>query len=460
MRHQLSGETRAIKVIQKPSCEEHMQMISNEVCALLQLDHPNIARMFEYFEAREAIYLVTELCTGGNLGELDPQVDDPNEIRLLFRDVLRAIAYCHSEGIAHRDLKFENCLLTACDERPLRRMAKVIDFGLACFKQAEVADGWMHEVVGTLFFSAPEVLRSHDPLHGYGLECDLWSLGVMIFIVLTNEHPYCSSACSADDAYARISKGTLRSSYLLQAGELAIEAMGLIQNLLIKDPLNRCTAAEALMHPWLQPEKAKAIAPGEISPKSETLKILIEQILSFSRFPRFEKAVLTVAAHEAPRKDVEELTSFFSALDPTQAGWISRSDFQHILDASSVCLSKMELEEVLDALDPDADGKIQETDFLAATLKPSYVKSQKACKELFNWFDFKGTGRITHEDLVQVLGQDMACHVALQANANAEGFISKEGFRAFILKAIDKLELHMDHDRIVGGNDGLQMKMP
>eukprot|EP00913_Durusdinium_trenchii_P031287 g29294.t1 len=356
-----------------------------------------------------SIYVVTELCEGGNIGELDPMEDDSDEIRLLFRDVARAIAYCHSEGIAHRDLKFDNCLLAHCNDRRLGRMAKVIDFGLAGFLQAGVPGEGELE----------------------GLECDLWSFGVMLFVVLTNEqlrserdrptfrctprgtlarnggtsacpkslrwelrHPFCSTASGPEDAYRRIANGCLRLSCLRNAGALAIEAEDLLRSLLVKEPLNRCSAAEALVHPWLQPELETPASP---SCKPEQLRSLVERISSFSRFSKFEQAILTVAAHEAKPKD--ELQQVFSALDLAQAGWISRDDLRRALKICDVRLSKMETDAVLDCLDADQDGKIQHTDFLAATLKPAHVKSEKVLEELFNFFDFQGTGHITHEDL-------------------------------------------------------------
>ena len=453
MEHNLTGEIRAIKIIRKPTEIEELQRILNEVCALLQLDHPNIAKLYEYFEDRRAIYVVTELCTGGNLGELDPLVDDMDEIRLLFRDVTRAVAYCHSEGIVHRDLKFENCLLTECQGRRSRRMAKVIDFGLAGMKRAgSTASTWMNEVVGTLYFLAPEVLKSQDPLYSYGFECDLWSLGVMIFFVLTNEHPFCSSASGPEDAYQRITRGPLRASYL-KAAEVSEDAEQLVKLLLAKEPLNRLSAAEALQEPWLQPPEGLSDAESESSASPQVphlaskVRSLVERILSYSKFSRFEQAILTVAAHAANGRDVEDLTSVFTALDSSNSGWITRDDFRRALSAAGINLHSQEEDAVLRALDPDMDQKIQYTDWLAATLKPAQITSANRVEELFTFFDFRGNGQISLEDLSQVLGQEMACHVAMQARANEEGMISNSSFREFIINAMAKLELQVHQNK-------------
>ena len=456
MEHNLTGETRAIKVILKPPEVEELQRILNEVCALLQLDHPNIAKLYEYFEDRKAIYMVTELCTVGNLGELDPLEDDMDEIRLLFRDVMRAVAYCHSEGIAHRDLKFENCLLTDCPGRRSGRIAKVIDFGLARMKRAgSTGSNWMNEVVGTLYFLAPEVLKSQDPLYSYGFECDLWSLGVMIFFVLTNEHPFCSSASGPEDAYRRITRGSLRASYLKAPG-VPEDAERLVKLLLVKEPRNRISAANALLQPWLSPEglsdnesegSGSPFQAAHLAGRAGQLKCLVERILSFAKFSRFEQAILTVAAHAAKGKDIENLTAVFACLDSSNHGWITCDDLRRALTAAEISLNGLEEEAVLGALDPDSDEKIQYTDWVAATLKPAHVTSDKSVEELFNFFDLRGRDQITLDDLVQVLGQEMGCHAAMQAHANEEGVISKSSFRSFILNAMAKLELQFQQDK-------------
>ena len=139
----------------------------------------------------------------------------------------------------------------------------------------------------------------------------------------------------------------------------------------MKEPLNRCSAQEALQHPWLHPEDS----PKNKGCRPERLRGLVERVASFARFSRFEQAILTVAAHEARPQDVEELMEVFHSLDMAQAGWISRDDLRKAFTDCEVKMSKMETDKVLDVLDPDKDAKIQHTDFLAATLKPSHVKS-------------------------------------------------------------------------------------
>ena len=337
-------------------------------------------------------------------------------------------------------------------------MAKVIDFGLANMKRAgSTADTRMNEVVGTLYFLAPEVLKSHNPLYSYGFECDLWSLGVMIFFVLTNEHPFCHSASGPEDAYQRITRGPLRASYLKAAG-VSEDAERLVKLLLAKEPLNRLNAQEALSESWLQApeglsqglsdvESEGSDSPlGHLPAKADKLKCLLERILSYSKFSRFERALLTVAAHEANGKDVEELTSVFTSLDSSNSGWITRDSFRSALASAGLRIRSPEEDDVLSALDPDMDEKIQYTDWVAATMKPTQITSDKSIEELFSFFDFSGKGQITLDDLSQVLGQEMACHVAIQANADEEGTVSKKSFRAFILNAMTKLELQVQQD--------------
>merc|ERR1719512_235359 len=129
-----------------------------------------------------------ELCDGGDFHSLFKSKTPHLELQFLFRDVFLAVSYCHAGGICHRDMKLENCLMC---KGPKRRIAKVIDFGLAAIHRSGQDKRWMEELLGTKYFVAPEVI---DEWTRYGFECDLWSVGVMLYIVLTNEHPFAAKA--------------------------------------------------------------------------------------------------------------------------------------------------------------------------------------------------------------------------------------------------------------------------
>lgn len=148
-----------------------------------QLDHPNIVRLFEVFQDDKRFYLVTELCTGGELFDEITKRSHFSEAdaALITKQVLSAVAYCHSKNICHRDLKPENILLDskAADSS---NSIKVIDFGAS---QKFDPSKKMNQIYGTAYYIAPEILKSD-----YNEKCDVWSVGVILFILLSGRPPF------------------------------------------------------------------------------------------------------------------------------------------------------------------------------------------------------------------------------------------------------------------------------
>ena len=177
------AEDRALKTILKAKIEDP-HTLRDEINILLTLEHPNIIKLYEVYEDDEQVYLVTELCTGGELYDRVVQKMRNNkktftevDAARILRSIIDGIAYCHTKGIVHRDLKPENFLFqTPADTATI----KIIDFGLAGRfekKSAEHDDHHhLHEEVGTIYYVAPEVLTGK-----YSEKCDLWY--VYIYIV-------------------------------------------------------------------------------------------------------------------------------------------------------------------------------------------------------------------------------------------------------------------------------------
>ena len=150
-----------------------------EVNLMIKLDHPNIIKLYEYYETEKHIYLIMELCTGGELFDRIVQ-NTENGIQFtekqaadIFRQMMSAINYCHKNGIVHRDLKPENLLyLNKNENSPI----KVIDFGMS--KRFD-KEKFMNEKVGTAYYISPEILQGK-----YDEKCDIWSVGVILYIII------------------------------------------------------------------------------------------------------------------------------------------------------------------------------------------------------------------------------------------------------------------------------------
>lgn len=148
------------------------------------LDHPNIIKLYETFEDSRNIYLVMEICEGGELFDriIDKGQFSETEARVIFTQMIQAINYCHSNGIAHRDLKPENFLfLTKAEDSPI----KVIDFGLSKHFDEKGGHSAMTTRAGTPYYISPEVLSGN-----YDESCDIWSSGVILYILLSGVPPF------------------------------------------------------------------------------------------------------------------------------------------------------------------------------------------------------------------------------------------------------------------------------
>jgi len=177
----------AIKSIRKSKVNK-IEVLKREIEILKEVNHPHIIRLIEVHEDAKYLHLITDLCTGGELFDrIIAKTQSPEghfsekDAANLIRNILDAIAYCHDEKqIVHRDLKPENFLFASnADDAPV----KIIDFGLS---RHEVHPGSMMKTkVGTPYYVAPEVLKRK-----YSKSCDIWSIGVITYILLCGYPPF------------------------------------------------------------------------------------------------------------------------------------------------------------------------------------------------------------------------------------------------------------------------------
>jgi calcium-dependent protein kinase len=184
--HKVTKLPFAVKSLTKKNIKrEKYEQLKTEIRIMQSLDHPHILRLHECFETDNYIYLVTELCKGGELldrlqRQRSHHYNERMAMELIFT-ILSAIKYCHAHKIVHRDLKLENFLAESeAHDSPI----KLIDFGLS--QHFEGAEGEkMHKAVGTPYYVAPEVLSNN-----YDAKCDVWSIGVITYMLLSGIPPF------------------------------------------------------------------------------------------------------------------------------------------------------------------------------------------------------------------------------------------------------------------------------
>eukprot|EP01083_Nonionella_stella_P245161 852488_1 len=188
-KHRVSNEDCAIKIVDKRNCES--QMLKTEIQILKKLDNPYIVKLYDIFETKKYLYIVMEMCLGGELfdqiAELDGEHYTEQDCCLILHQIARGVKYMHTVGIVHRDLKPENIL---CVHRDSIKRVKLADFGISKIVKKNKSNQQnklpMHTIVGTLSYTAPEILTGK----GYDHTVDFWSIGVIMYILLCGYPPF------------------------------------------------------------------------------------------------------------------------------------------------------------------------------------------------------------------------------------------------------------------------------
>ncbi|GFN81615.1 serine/threonine-protein kinase dclk1-like [Plakobranchus ocellatus] len=232
----------ALKIINKDNCKGKEKMIDNEVRILRCVKHPNIVRLFEDFASQHHIFYVMELVKGGDLfdaiANTSSKYTEQDASGMLY-NLASALEYLHSLHIVHRDVKPENILIRQHDDGT--KSLKLGDFGLA----TEV-NGPQYIVCGTPTYVAPEIIAET----GYGLEIDVWSAGVIAYILLCGFPPFSSPTENQDELFDMIMKGNFKfpSPYW---DDISASAKDVISRMLDIDADKRLTATQVLEHKWV-----------------------------------------------------------------------------------------------------------------------------------------------------------------------------------------------------------------
>mmetsp|Transcript_67680 Transcript_67680/g.195628 ORF Transcript_67680/g.195628 Transcript_67680/m.195628 type:complete len:802 (-) Transcript_67680:84-2489(-) len=250
VQHHKSEKYFACKVLRKG--DHDAASLRSEIRTLRKLDHPNIVRLVETHEDSETVFLLMELCQGGDLFDkiVDEQTVSEPTTRLFARQMMSALSYCHSSGIIHRDIKPENFLLET--EHPDCMTLKLADFGIATSVRPlhaagvertpasrDQRGGTAEVNFGSLPYTAPEILRGR----GAVVASDMWSVGVTLYVMLSGKLPF-------DDHPDRICSGEAPDFSAEVWNHVSEEAIDLLRRLLKQDPAERLTAQQALAHEW------------------------------------------------------------------------------------------------------------------------------------------------------------------------------------------------------------------
>ncbi|XP_071686161.1 CDPK-related kinase 4-like [Rutidosis leptorrhynchoides] len=390
----------AVKIISKAKMTTAISIedVRREVKLLKGLSgHQHMVQFHEAFEDDQNVYIVMELCEGGEL--LDRILSRggryiENDAKSIVVQILSVASFCHLQGVVHRDLKPENFLFSTKDEES---QLKVIDFGLSDFARP---DQRLNDIVGSAYYVAPEVLH-----RSYNVEADIWSIGVITYILLCGSRPF----------FARSESGIFRS--VLRADpnlsdspwpSVTPEAKDFVKRLLNKDHRKRMTASQALTHPWLRDEN-----------RAVPLDILIYKLVkSYLRASPLKRATLKALSKALTEDEIVYLRAQFNLLEPKD-GYVSLDNFRTALvKHSTAAMKESRVLDILDTMKPLTYIRMEFEEFCAAAISPLQLEALETWETIassaFEYFELEGNRVISVDALAQEMNVGPTAHSILK----------------------------------------------
>ncbi|XP_042496557.1 calcium-dependent protein kinase 10-like [Macadamia integrifolia] len=399
--------------------------VRREVAIMSSLpDHPNIVRLRATYEDNEAVHLVMELCEGGELFDRIVARGHYSERAAanVARTVAEVVRMCHEHGVMHRDLKPENFLYSNKRESaPL----KAIDFGLSVFFRPGER---FSEIVGSPYYMAPEVLKRN-----YGPEVDIWSAGVILYILLCGVPPFWAE--TEQGVALAILRGVIdfkRDPW----PRVSESAKSLVRQMLEPDPRKRLTAQQVLDHSWIQnAKKAPNVPLGDI---------VRTRLKQFSVMNRFKKKAIRVIAEHLSVEEVEVIRDMFKLMDTDNNGKITYEELKAGLQKVGSQLAEPEMKLLMEVADVDGNGTLDYGEFVTVTIHLQKMENDEHFRRAFMFFDRDGSGYIEMDELRETMKDDsgevddeILNDIIREVDTDKDGRISYEEFVAMMKTGTD-----------------------
>ncbi|CAA0826801.1 Calcium-dependent protein kinase 30 [Striga hermonthica] len=420
-------EALACKSISKKKLRTAVDVedVRREVAIMASLpDHPNVVKLRATYEDNEAVHLVMELCEGGELFDRIVARGHYSEraAAAVAKTVAEVVRMCHHNGVMHRDLKPENFLFANKKENSA---LKAIDFGLSVFfKPGER----FSEIVGSPYYMAPEVLKRN-----YGPEVDIWSAGVILYILLCGVPPFWA------ETEQGVALAILRGAIDFKREpwpQVSDSAKSLVRQMLEPDPKRRLTAQQVLDHPWIQnAKKASNVPLGDI---------VRARLKQFSVMNRFKKKALRVIAEHLSVEEVEVIRDMFALMDTDNDGKVTYEELKDGLRKVGSQLAEPEIKLLMDVADVDGNGVLDYGEFVAVTIHLQRMENDEHIRRAFTFFDKNKNGYIELNELREALEDesgeadlDVVNDIMREVDTDKDGQISYDEFVAMMKTGTD-----------------------
>lgn len=421
--HLKTNAYRAIKMVSKKDLSMiDKKHILKEITVLRQMDHPHIVKVYEFFETDFYYHIVMEFLEGHELYNTlvgDNFTYNERTICKIMQQLLSAVQFMHNNGIMHRDLKSENIIHNG-------KHVVIIDFGTS----KNISASKKHkQFTGTSLYIAPEVIKG-----SYTEKCDIWSLGIIMYIMLSGEAPFKGKD---NEIFANV----LSQNYSIPIEEIphiSELAKDMLKQVLTFDYLKRPSAAELLEHEWFK-------QLSDTSVGTVRLKAAADNIEKFQFKNKLQEAIYMFLVNTlVDRNEYEDLIELFEEMDVNKDGVLTKQELTAGLQKSGKLFSYQEVDEIFYEIDKDGNGLVSFGEYLAASIDKRKVLNEKRIISVFKLFDKDKSGKISIEEFQEVFQRnnemllDNWKEMIQEVDLNGDGEIDFEEFKVLLMKLVKK----------------------
>ena len=367
--------------------------IKNEVNILKSLSHPNIVKIYEFFDTVIYYYIVTEYCKRGELFSYITNVYNERQLAVLFYQVFSGLCYLHEKKILHRDLKLENLMVSEVEKDLVTGeeyfWIKIIDFGTAKIFQKNKTE---KTIIGSSYYIAPEVLKKK-----YNEKCDTWSVGVILYMTLAGCAPFDGEDDHEIIKSIKIGKYNKNDE---RFSKHSPEVKDLLNKLLERNIDKRLSAKEALNHPWFEKYGGRNLFSNF---KPEDIKPYIENLFNYKYNSKLQELVIAFLVHNLSNNDETLIIlKMFRYFNKSGDCKLTKKELTQGLYSYK---DKDEVDEMVDVifnrLDGDNNGFIEYEEFLRACLDKKNLMTREKLKYAFRFLDKDNTKTLNAQKILQ-----------------------------------------------------------
>ena len=393
-KNKFSNTEVSIKTINKSKNENLIfdnLSIKNEIDVLKSLSHPNIMKIYEFYSNEESYFLVNEYIKYGELSKRIKQTFSELQISVIIFQILKGLSYIHSHNIIHRDIKLENIMINDIENILINGKIeqfywiKIIDFGIAKFTSSNKKEKGM---TGTLYYMAPEVIKQN-----YNYKCDIWSVGIILYILLTGKYPFDSLVKSR--IKTKIEDGEFDEENIKYKNS-SKELKDLLKHLLNTSPTFRYNAKDALKHDFFKKNDGEFLFKRNLNNK--TISNYLHTFLNYSLKTKFYQITFAFLCHNMkPSEKMKELIKIFHLLDINHNGLLNKDNLYKGIKKylPNEKIDKKLIDKAFSQVDNDNDNFIGYEDILKSCLEKNDLIKENVIKFIFNMLDKDNKGEIT-----------------------------------------------------------------